>query len=78
VSETLLHLMLVLWKNRSTWRENCSMEIIEGYLKGMHTGVDAQNMLSRIDDGSDCGARLRWIPRLKRGKQGQCGLDRCN
>jgi hypothetical protein len=54
------------------------MEIIEGYLKGMHTGVDAQSVLSRIDDGSDCGARLRWIPRLKRMKQGQCGLDRCH
>jgi hypothetical protein len=24
-----------------------------------------------LDSGSDCGARLRWIPRLETAKQGQ-------
>lgn len=45
----------------------------EDYLKACIPGVGgAQCVLSRIDDGSDCGARLRWIPSLeKRGRKGR-------
>lgn len=34
--------------------------------------MGAQCVLYRIDDGSDCGARLRWIPRWeRRGSKGR-------